>query len=165
MQGHLVYIEGKLFIQESNGNLTPFSFGGMGGGTRKIIQQVGGGAPFFAEITGKRYNGNPQNKITLTANVTGGVGTLSYEWTSRTLFTLSNLGVPGPTPQIAELPPFISSTTNIQDITNAIDEDSWLGLVSCKITESTGGLNNPSTNIVIYTYFLAGIAISDNPPN
>ena len=93
----------------------------------------------------------PPSGIPLIASpLTGGVAPFSYSW------SFSSRNTPGSFfGGLTVITPTFATATNAQtvSVTAPLSSELLVCSVRCKITDSTGGVSNPATNLVTYAYF------------
>jgi len=117
--------------------------------------------PFAAEINESGMISPPPPGIGLATTVTGGVGTLSYEWSFANKTTIGiSFGV------YTTIPASFTTPTNTYavGIAEPLAEELIVCTVRCKITDETGGPANPLTNLVTYAYFSLFVTSELPPP-
>lgn len=96
--------------------------------------------------------------FTVNGQITGGVAPFTYTWDIASTINpavVVNNGFVNLTP----VAPIISIVTpDTVSIQYAGPNQYVSGLLRCKITDSTGGIGNPATNLVTYAYFWVNYA-------
>lgn len=93
----------------------------------------------------------PFNGYTFQAVPEGGTAPFTYQWDFASKYTPGMLINPAMTAMI----PTVFGATNLDTIQiHAPTADQFLSvMLRCKITDSTGGVANPATNLVTYATF------------